>query len=60
MAPCQGPYADSRTVQESNGGYVVSIPKQIADRYEIEKGDEVWWTDDADGDGPEFIPPETL
>jgi hypothetical protein len=55
MAPCQGRYADSRTGQESNGVRRFH-PKQIADRYDIEKGDEVWWTDDADGDGSEFIP----
>jgi bifunctional DNA-binding transcriptional regulator/antitoxin component of YhaV-PrlF toxin-antitoxin module len=60
MSSGKGPYADSRTVQESNGGYMVSIPKQIAERYDIEKGDEVWWTDDADDEGPEFIPPGEL
>lgn len=60
MESGKGPYADSRTVQESNGGYMVSIPKQIAERYDIEKGDEVWWTDDADDDLPTFIPPDEL
>lgn len=60
MSSGKGPYADSRTVQESNGGYMVSIPKQIAERYDIEKGDEVWWTDDPDTDRPTFIPPDEL
>lgn len=60
MVPGNGPYADSRTVQESNGGYTVSIPKKIAERYEIEQGDEVWWTDDPSDDRPQFIPPEQL
>lgn len=60
MAPGKGPYADSRTVQESNGGFMVSIPKQIAERYGIDKGDEVWWTDDPDSEEPRFIPPNKL
>jgi bifunctional DNA-binding transcriptional regulator/antitoxin component of YhaV-PrlF toxin-antitoxin module len=60
MVPGNGPFADSRTVQESNGGFTVSIPKKIARRYGIERGDEVWWVDSPDGEKPEFIPPEQL
>jgi hypothetical protein len=43
MSERRGPYADSRTVQESNGGYTVSIPKEIAERSELEKGDQMFW-----------------
>lgn len=55
-----GPYADSRTVQESNGGFTVSIPKEIVERYELEQGDQVFWTDSPDGDTPQFLPPGEL
>lgn len=62
--PClsqrRGPFADSRTVQESNGGYTVSIPKEIAERYELEEGDQVFWTDSPDGETPQFLPPAEL
>jgi hypothetical protein len=54
----EGLYADSRTGQKSNRGFVVSILKQIAERDNIENGDEVWWTDD--GDGLEFILPSEM
>jgi len=39
MSRSLGPFADSRTVQESNGGYTVSILKEIAERYDLEQGD---------------------
>lgn len=57
MSSGKGPYANSRTVQKTKVGYMVSMPKQIAERYDIEKGDEVWWTDD---ERPEFISPGEL
>lgn len=60
MPQRRGPYADSRTVQESNGGYTVSIPKEIAERYELEKGDQVFWTDSPEAETPQFLPPEEV
>ena len=60
MSQRRGPYADSRTVQESNGGYTVSIPKEIAERYDLKKGDQVFWTDSPGGEKPKFLPPEEL
>lgn len=57
MVEDHGLYSDSRTVQENNGGFTVSIPKEIADRYGIEKGDQVWWRDGPEDENPQFKPP---
>jgi len=50
-------YAGSRKVLERGGSLTVGIPKAIVDHYGIEKGDDVFWSDRADADRPQFIPP---
>lgn len=44
MPERRGPSAGSRTAQESNGGYII-FPTDIAERYGLGKGDQVFWTD---------------
>lgn len=50
-------YAGSRKVLERGGSLTVGIPKAIVERYGIEKGDDVFWSDQKDADRPMFIPP---
>ena len=50
-------YAGSRKVLERGGSLTVGIPKPIVERYGIEKGDDVFWSDREGADRPEFIPP---
>jgi len=50
-------YAGSRKVLKRGGSLTVGIPKAIVDHYGIEKGDDVFWSDHADADRPQFIPP---
>jgi antitoxin component of MazEF toxin-antitoxin module len=50
-------YAGSRKVLERGGSLTVGIPKATVERYGIEKGDDIFWSDRADNDRPMFIPP---
>ena len=50
-------YAGSRKVLERGGSLTVGIPADIVDHYDIEKGDDVFWSDRPDADRPQFIPP---
>jgi len=50
-------YAGSRKVLERGGSLTVGIPKAIVEAYDIEKGDDVFWSDQKDADRPMFIPP---
>lgn len=47
-------------LQESNGGYTVSIPKEIAEPYGLDAGDQVFWIGSPDGEKPEFLPPDEI
>lgn len=50
-------YAGSRKVLKRGGSLTVGIPKAIVERYGIEKGDDVFWSDREGADRPMFIPP---
>ncbi len=50
-------YAGARKVLKRGGSLTVGIPKAIVERYGIEKGDDVFWSDRPGADRPMFIPP---
>lgn len=55
--PTERLFADTRTVQRSNGSLSIVIPSELVERYGIEAGAEVLWYDSAESDEPRFIPP---
>lgn len=46
-----------RTVQNLGGSLVVAIPAETVDRYGIQKGDQILWHDEGDGE-PIVRPPD--
>lgn len=43
-------FADTRTAQEGDGVIQVTIPKDVVEELSIEKGDELLWTSEEDGE----------
>lgn len=48
-------FTGSRKVYERGGSLTVCIPTAIVDRYDIEKGDNVFWTD-SEEEKPRLLP----